>query len=297
MKLNNLITITIPTRYGTDQLVLTAKSIYESAGAIKINFMIVADSNPLSKKVKNSLINLGVKVTENKELGSQYKKVNQMIRQVTTEYVITTQDDVIFHEDAIKEIIKVIRLNPRATLILPRVLSAKSKTIFQKVLERGVNIIYNTALKWNDGDNYLLANGRCMIFKTSFLKKIRIPSNVVNGDAYRYFANKLANGSIVHASKAIIYNKNPLYFKEQLNQYQRFQYSRTEIEHIIGKDLGNEYKIPKLAFLSSVKQEFIKHPILTILYLLLGVLERLLPVNKNIVSQTSWAIAKSTKIN
>jgi cellulose synthase/poly-beta-1,6-N-acetylglucosamine synthase-like glycosyltransferase len=245
--------------------------------------------------VKQGLVKFGVQVTENQVASSQYHKVNQMIDQVHSDYLVTTQDDVIFDHQFFTELLNVIRSAPNATLIIPHIASAPSTTFFQKILERGISIAYHTGLAWNNGDNYLLANGRCMVFKTSFLQKHRVPESVVNGDAYHYFANKFGGGITVRAPRAIVYNKNPLHFKEQLNQNQRFQYSRHEMESVFKRDLTSEYAIPKFPLLRSLWSEFYAHPILTTLYVAMSLYIRTIHIDPKIVARTSWAIAKSTK--
>lgn len=292
---NPTLTLAIPTCYGGTQLLATAKSIYASAGSLPFTFLLVADSIPLTKEVKDGLTKLGVKVTENKVSGSQYHKVNQMIDQVETDYLITTQDDVIYDRQFFTELLKVIESNPTATQIQPRIASAPSTTYFQRVLERGISIAYHTSLLWNKGDNYLVANGRCMVFKMSFLRKHRIPKSVVNGDGYRYFANKFGGGKCVLAPLAIVYNNNPFHFKEQLNQNQRFQYSRHELESVFKSDLTAEYAIPREHLLSALWSEFCQHPVLTTLYVAMSLYIKTIPIDPKIVARTSWAIAKSTK--
>lgn len=288
-------TIIIPTCYGGAQLLTTAKSVYDSAGTLPICFLLTADSRPLKTKIKANLTKLGVRVTENNVASSQYHKVNQMIDKVRSDYLITTQDDVVFDKDFFSELLKVIDLNPQATLILPRIASAPSKTLLQKIFERGVSIAYKISLKWNDGDNYLAANGRCMVFKKSFLENHRIPENVVNGDGYRYFANKFGGGKCVLAPLAVVYNNNPSQIREQINQTQRFKYSRNELESLFKRDLSQEYKIPKQYFIHALWTEFNLHPIQTFLYAAINLYIRAIPIDPKIVSRTSWEVAKSTK--
>lgn len=291
------LTIAIPTCYGGAQLLSTVKSIYDSARGLSLTFLLVADSIPLTKEIKDGLTKLGVKVQENKIHSSQYHKVNQMIDQVHTEYLITTQDDVIYDRLFFTELLKVIEANPSATHIQPHITSAPSTTYFQRILERGVSIAYHIALLWNNGDNYLAANGRSTVFKVPFLKKHRIPESIVNGDGYRYFANKFGGGEFVLAPLAIVYNNNPLCFKEHLNQNQRFRYSRYELESVFKRDLTSEYMIPKACFLRALWSEFCQHPILTSLYMIMSLYIRTIRIDSKIIARTSWAVAKSTKVH
>lgn len=296
MKKQLTITIGIPTCYGGHPLVRSIKTMHAAIQHYPARIRVVADSVPLTKQEKKELKKMNVILTENKTQGSQFTKLTQLISQSNSDIFIFTQDDIIFTKDTVKEIIAIFTKYPDATMVTTHVTSVPARTQFERVVESGVRISYEIGKLWNNSDNYLLANGRCMAFKTKALKKINIPNKVVNGDAYLYFANKFAGGKMYLAEKAIVFNKNPETLPDQVKQTKRFENSNSELSSLFSNDMLTYYKIPKLIALHATFNELIRRPLYTLSYLALHVYLFLLPTNKSTVSQTSWAVAKSTKV-
>lgn len=296
MKKNNLtFTVGIPTYYGGLGLVKTAKNILSSRKVEKIRFIVSVDGNPLALEVKNQLKKFGVEVIENKKRGGQVARIKQNISLTKSEIVILTQDDVLFDKFAIANILDAFKKNPKVTMISAKILSVPAKTIFEKIVEIGVRINYLIGKNWQNGDNYLLASGRCLAFRTSQAKKLDIPDEIINSDAFLYFENKRKNGQFLAVDNAIVYNKSPQNLKEHLKQSKKFQYSHEELSKYLKIDLVKEYSVPKSIMAKVYLSEFLKNPIYNSLYILIFIYTRIIGRNMYSGATRFWATDVSTK--
>ena len=125
------------------------------------NIKIVADAVPITNEINKKLSKLHVNLTENQKPGSQIAKVKQMIASTKSDIFIFTQDDVRFSPHALSGIARVFLQNPLVTMTAARILPEKSITLFERIIEVGLRIVDRVSSEWNDGDNYLAANGRC----------------------------------------------------------------------------------------------------------------------------------------
>ncbi len=148
---------------------------------------------------------------------------------------------------------------------------------------------------WRDGDNFLLSSGRCLAFRTKFIKKFKIPEEVINSDAYLYFENKRNGGKFKSLSDAVVYNKSPQTLDEQLKQSRKFQYSLEELTRYIDIDPSKEYAIPKLISIRAYLTELVKHPLATVGYLSLFLYTRTSGKNMYSNAKRFWETDKSTK--
>ena len=296
MKNYNLtFTVSIPTYYGGFGLVKTAKSIINSKRVGKFRFIVSVDGNPLQREVKSQLRKLGVEVIENKQRGGQATRIKQNISLSQSEIIILTQDDVIFDKYAIANILNAFKENPKATMVGAKILPTPAKTFFEKIVEIGIRINYLTGKNWENGDNYLLASGRCLAIRTTHAKKLNIPDEVINSDAFLYFENKRKNGRFLAVDTAIVYNKSPQNLKEHLKQSKKFQYSQEELSKYQKIELAKEYSVPKSLMAKVYLSEFLKIRIYRGLFILIFIYTRTMGRNMYSGATRFWATDVSTK--
>ncbi len=295
MKDKLTITVAITSCYSGESIIKTIKSLRDCTGGREVIIRLVTDTIPLSQSMKRRLNSLGVVWSENIERGSQNKKYLQIINRTDTDIIVLTQDDVSFSINTLSEIEKLFRNNSDISMIATNVIPIQPKTLIEKVIFTGVEYTKNITKKWNNGDNYLLANGRCLAFRVKFLSKFRIPLTIVNGDGYFYFENKRNGGKCKYAHHAKVYYQIPSNIKEHLNQSSRFQYSKIELQQYFKEMLKNEYKIPfNVLFLEYIRI-FLKYPFYTFGYLLLMGYSRIKKRKQTSSLNPLWDIDLSTK--
>ena len=173
----------------------------------------------------------------------------------------------------------------------------KPMSFFENVINVGTRIANNMTKDWNAGDNYLANIGRCMAFRTKFLKKnISVPEGIATTDAYYYFSNKFSGGKFKYLPSVAVYFRNPQNMTEHLRKSSRFQYSKLEMARYFDKEkLEKEYKIPLSIKVSATLKELFKSPIKTILYFVIRlytIVKRLRPQK---VLNPIWEVDVSTK--
>ena len=288
-------TVAIPTYYGGFGLVKTAQSIISSKGVGKFRLIVSVDGNPLQQEVKAQLKKLGVEVIENKQRGGQVTRIKQNISLTNSEIIILTQDDVLFDKHAIANILNAFKKNPNVTMIGAKLLPTPAKTFFEKIVGIGINVNYFLGKNWNNGDNYLLASGRCLAFRTFQAKKLNIPDEVINSDAFLYFENKRRKGKFLLADDAIVYNKSPQNLKEHLKQSKKFQYSQEELSKYLDVSLVKEYSSPRVLMAKAFINEFLRNPVYTGLYILISIYTRIMGKNMYSGATRFWSTDISTK--
>lgn len=288
-----LLTICIPTCYGGASLVQAVRSLKASAPT-NTEFIVVADSRPLSLYVKSQLRELSVNFIENKEPKSQIAKIKQMLAMVHTKYVIFTQDDIIVSSDAIDEVISFITTHPYLTMMTVRNIPIKPKTWVGRGLSAGTHVAYHIENMWMGGQNYLRGCGRFLLFKTSFLKLFRIPENVVNVDAYLYFENNRCGGSFDRVEKARIFYSLPTILAEQIRKSSRYQYSAEELVSYFSPRVLI-FHIPLMLKIKAALLVFLERPYSFSLYVPLLVITRIIRQTKKDTVSTLWKVDESTK--
>ncbi len=295
MKNNYSVTVGIPTCYGGESLIATAKSILASKNVGKIQFMVVADRTPIKKPIREKLEKMGVRVFWNEVSGSQFKKIKQMRELCQNDIFISTQDDIIFDEQTIAEIIKTFSQNPDVTMTGAKIMPLKPRGFFEPVMVVGYELVNRIVGNWNRGENYLAASGRCLAFRTNWFRKFRLPETVVNGDMFMYLENKRLGGKFKRSAPAMVYIRCPQHLKDQIGPSSRFQFSKKELVNYFNFDIAKEYQIPFFAGLKAFFNEFVTNPLWTFLYIFLFITTRLKKQSPSTVSNPNWSVDATTK--
>ncbi len=289
------ITVGIPTYYGAFGLIKTAESIVKAKTANRLDIIVTVDGNPLEPRVQRGLARLGVTMWDNKDRAGQLGRIKQLIKRVDSDILILTQDDVIFASDAINVIEEEFQNNPKLTMIGCNILPLTSTTFFEKVVNVGVDLTHRIGKFWNKGDNYLLSSGRCLAFRSNFVKKFEINEGVINSDAYLYFLNKLNKGKFKFLEKSIVYNKSPQNISEHLKQSRKFQISNAENSKYLERDMTKYYLVPKHITVKSLLEEFIQNPVFVPLFFLLSIYTRFVGKEMYQAATRFWETDITTK--
>lgn len=285
----------IPTCYGGESLVKTAQSIMASVGISQFRFIIVADRTPIKEQNREKLRKMGIELYWNKKEGSQFKKIKQIVEMCDSDILIVTQDDVVFERDTLEKIVLSFQENPMATMLGVRVLPLRPLTFFESITNVEMRVHDSIVRNWNHAQNYFAASGRCVAFRTKFMKQFRIPESVVNGDTYLYLENKRLHGTFSYQHRAIVYIRSPQTLQDQVGPSNRFRYSQTELSRYFDFDISQEYRIPLVVLARAFLEEFIRNPLFTTLFAGTFLLTRTRKQPVAIVSNPVWKVDVSTK--
>jgi cellulose synthase/poly-beta-1,6-N-acetylglucosamine synthase-like glycosyltransferase len=287
------LTVGISTKYGKEPLLSAAQSVLASKNVEKFRFIILADTIPLKEKLRNELESLDIEVIEKQGTSSLPNKLKEKLKLCKSDIILFTHDDIILEPDAISKILETFENDPKLTFLVARVIPIPAKSFFESVINASVNLVYRIGEMWNRKDNYLLANGRCMVFRTEHLKKFNIPDDVISIDVYFYLENKRLGGKFKYVKDAVIRIKSVDKLAEHMNQSSRFQYVPSEMEKYFGKSFNKEFLIPKSLIAKALIVELIKNPIYLTFYFGVFVYSRLR--KKKEALTPLWTVDVSTK--
>jgi len=158
-----------------------------------------------------------------------------------------------------------------------------------------VRIVDRIGQLWNHGDNYLLASGRCLAYRTTHMSTFRIPEKVVNGDMFLYLENRRLGGMFQYVKNAEVYIRCPQTLTDQMGPSSRYQYSQTEMRTYFDFNVADEYKIPFSALFFATFEEFANYPLQTLGYLAVRLYTRLKRQSLSMVTDPVWKVDVTTK--
>jgi len=290
------VTVGIPTYYGAPSILKTVASIFASTPLPPDRLIVSVDGNPLQPEIQAGLETLGAEVIFNAERGGQVARIKQILALATTDLVVTTQDDVLFAPDALATLANEFVDDPGLTMTGANVQPVQAVTRFEKIVEVGVHLTRRAGEHWRDGDNYLLASGRCLAFRTNHVRQFEIPEEVVNSDAYLFFENRRRGGSFRSAAEAIVYNRSPQTMAEHEKQSKRFQNSVAELARYFPEaDLHADYAVPAGVKVRAALGELWAHPTAMLTYLGVFGYTRLMQLLRPAREKRFWKTDLSTK--
>lgn len=289
------ITIAIASNHPKNQLIQTIRSIRNCTGGESLPITVVCDSVPISPEVARQLRNYSVTYHELSVATSFAKKCKQLIELCRTDYILLTQDDVVFHRDTIKLVYRALKSSPHPTFVGVRNIPIPPTSLMERAISMGTLLSNRIARAWRNGENYMSCCGRVMAFPTNWATQLHIPENVVSLDAYLYLENKRRGGRYLCEWGARIYFKSPSTFSEHLSKSSRFQYSRLEMAAYGFERLRHEYAMPKGLALSQLASLFTRYPTQTVFYIFVFASTKLLRKSKEESLIAAWEADASTK--
>lgn len=286
-------TVAISTRNAPPSIIRTIDTILNSALITKPREFIVITDGFSDRTIKKELIKRKIRVIENRKPHSLASKFKKIVKIVSSDILVFTQDDILFTPFALFQILKSFKKEENITLISSKVEIIKSRNIFEQALASGMEISNRIGVDWRRGDNYLLASGRCMAFRTSFIKKLPIPDSIVNFDAFLYFLNKKNGGRFKFVEKSVVLIKGASNINDHMSQSSRFQNSSLELQNYF--DLEGEYQIPLVKKVKATCIELIKNPIPVITFNAIYIYSRLMKLSFRRSIDPFWKIDISTK--
>lgn len=289
------LTIGIPTYYGGPSLIETVKSIRSNTAYNQSRVIVCVDGVPLKKPIEKALQKLEVDIVFSAVRGGQVARIKQIIALCKTPLLVLTQDDVLLDPNALERIVSAFEHDAKVTMVAACELPTKPTKVLENILEAGQESARLIAESWNKGNNYLTASGRCLAFRSDFVKQFFLPEEIINSDSYLYFENKRQHGKSVYVKNARVYNPLPQKLAEYINQSRKFAISQAENQRYFKRNLASEYAIPFSLKAQSTLLGFARKPLHMTAYIALNLYARFAGRNlfKNAVR--FWETDSSTK--
>lgn len=295
MKKKLSVSIGIPTHEAGESLVVLLNSLYGQTCYKSIDkILVIVDGNRISDKICQKIQNKKLIIKIFKNRAGQSARINDIFKNLNSDYTILTNDDVCLEKDSIKNLLK----NAKYDLVAGCTKPYKSNSYFESIVCIGAKINHLIASKWDKGDNYLACNGRLLMISSRLKLFIKIPKKLWNNDAYIFLTCNRNNFSFKHIEKSVCYYQSPQNLREHLKQSIKFQNSQYENTYYLQGDLSKFYSIPLKDELISIARVFMDSPFNTMIYILLAVYTRSVSPRKKIAINTLgyWCTDKSTKL-
>lgn len=225
-------------------------------------------------------------------------RLNDIYSELVSDILFQTDADVILSEPyVIAKLIKPIIKDKNVGMCSGNALPVKPTTLMEKAISTTREAYYPIKKTLRGGHNKLSVNGRILAYKKEFIKKIKIPSEVIGNDAFTYFSCLSMGYSYRYVDSAVVYFRSPMTLKDHIKQNTRFIAVPARLENYFPKELiKKEYNIPLLTLAYYLSKQFFKHPFLStyIFFVNKYCSLRARFLHKNMDGK--WEIASSTKI-
>lgn len=289
------IIIGIPTVLAGKHLVRTVASILGQTFPVNAACIrIMLDGQPMPESTLRAL-SPEIRVRKTVSRQGQSAKINDLFASSGSELIISTNDDVVWAQNALERISSV-RQSSWADLICVGVRPLPAHTIMEKVLSVGTDIKNEVIRRTPGQQTYLVCNGRLLAVSAKLASKMRVPQTIWNNDAYMYLFAKRNGFTVTYIDEPLCAFRDPATLKEYVLQTLKFQQSRQENEAVFGP-LGSEYSIPWKIRIPAIFAVLRNRPWWGSIYLALYCVTRLVaivvPVPKK--HKPYWPIDLSTK--
>jgi glycosyltransferase involved in cell wall biosynthesis len=147
------------------------------------------------------------------------------------------------------------------------------------------------------GNNIYGASGQCLAIRTSLIKQIRFPKNIVAEDDFIYFTNKKLGGGFCYVKNAIVYYKLPKklgdYFRQTLRSDSAS--ASANVETYFGSMVTEEYARPFSFYARVVFRSFLYNPVGTLYMIGVRIVSRIVLPFALRKYTLNWYTAASTK--
>lgn len=220
---------------------------------------------------------------------------NTIIRHTDSDVLVLLQADIrIDDEFFIEKLIKPV-IEKKADLVVPSVAEMEPKTFFEKVLYISTKIKNTAYEKLNNGKNVYTCRGVARAFSKKLYSKINFPTSIgEDAFSYLYCIRNRFNYYFINNAKVIF--RLPTNFSDHRKQSLRFFQSQEILKEKFGKKfIVENYRLPKLIFLSSLIENLIKNPFLTPLYIIVLFYLKFQSFFLNDMND-KWVVSKSSKV-
>jgi glycosyltransferase involved in cell wall biosynthesis len=263
------ITVGIPTYVGGQSLVKAVESLLASSHA-DFRLIISVDGKKLDPGIKAAVTqDKRVEVIENEVRRGQVGGIRQILSlSFDQDVVIMTQDDLLFDPEMVGRIVASFQVDPRVTLVTADAVPLPATTFFERIVHAGFYMVKTIEQRWNGGDNFMNAAGRCIAFGKPMVQHVfdEIQEEVISCDAHFYFINRKFGGKFFRNEQAKYFFRSPKTLADHLKQSKKYQNVAEELFKYRHIDAAREYAIPIGLKIDAALWGLVTNPIFTLLY-------------------------------
>lgn len=179
-----------------------------------------------------------------------------------------TQDDLLFDPEMVGRIAASFTADPRVTMVTAAAVPLPASTFFERIVHAGFYMVKTIEQRWNGGDNFMNAAGRCIAFGKPMVQHVfdEIQEEVISCDAHFYFINRKFGGKFQRCEQAKYFFRSPKTLADHLKQSKKYQNVAEELFKYRHIDATREYAIPFGLKIDAALWGLLTNPIFTVLY-------------------------------
>ncbi len=274
---------------------LHALIVQKSKNANISKIIVVSDcSSDKTNKIVRDLKDRRIKLISNKKRLGQAECQNIIIKKANTDILLLLNADVLPKSHNFIENITMPIIKDGADLAAARVKPILPSTVMENILYTSYEFKNNIFEEFKNGNNLYTCNGKARAFSKRFYKKLKFKHSPQE-DAYSYLFCVKNGYNYIYVNNAIVFYALPKNWNDHAGQSLRFLKNKSYLNSLFGEVfVAANYKLPTLLFVKSIKNRFIKNPLMSILYVfvfsIMKILTFFVPEDGNI-----WHTSKSTK--
>ena len=248
-------------------------------------------------KIVKSIKNPKIKLWDHKKREGKATWLNQIYKDLKTDYLVQTDADVIFaHKFVVRDIIKPLVTDKSSGMCGGNPEPIRGNTFWEKTCRVAFEPYQQFRSEVREGNNVFSSVGQLLAFRKELVKKIKVPKDMVTNDIYTYFCCISLGFGYKFVKSAKVFFRSPQTQKDVIKQNTRSQIGYKRMYSLFESQLvANEFNIPKWQLYQKLVAQFFKHPLYASAYYLINSYCRLKTALINTQIDAKWPIALSTK--
>jgi glycosyltransferase involved in cell wall biosynthesis len=291
-------TVGIPAFNERENILYLLEDLLNQQGDFELEEIIVISdgSNDGTAALARSFRKPFIKVVEDKKRLGKAVRLNQIFAQAKGDYTLLLDADVKLSSVwVLNEMAKVIN-STRAELVLGNHKALKPVNYVQKLAYFGVDVWFAAVAMVDKDKERYRETGHIMALSRKLYSRLRFPMHrYANDDMFTYYFAKLNDFKIAYASKATVYYRLPVTFRDYLRQMRRMLKHRGIMSGFFGRDAVKKLEtMSTKAKYSALLRKFKEYPLyISIGYVILQAVAKIMAVFHKPTVQ--WKMAESTK--
>lgn len=254
-------------------------------------------STDTTSQIIKSLNYPKIKLWDHKKREGKATWLNQIYKNLTTDFLVQTDADVIFaHKYVVRDITKPLMSDPKIGMTGGNPEPLEGNTFWERTCKIAFEPYQEFRSEIRGGNNAFSSIGQLLAFRKAVVKKIKVPEDMVTNDIYTYFCCLTLGYKYRFVNTAKVFYRAPQNLRDLIKQNTRFPIGIKRMYSLFNPQLvKKELNIPKRQLYKKLLTQFFKHPLYATVYYLINSYCRISTELINIHIDAKWPMAQSTK--
>lgn len=255
------------------------------------------DSVIIKEKIEKDYRGYSIVLFIDRDRTSKLDKLNRMFQLSKSEVTLILDADILIRDNILLDNLSKPFIDKSILITAPEIIPIPPTNLLQKILFLSHESKRSVSMLWNNGDNFISAIGRSMMYRTSFLKDITLGDTLSTEDYYMYIKTKEQKGNFIRLNNCSIFFILPKNIIDHINQSNRFLSLHNNFIEILDKESIKKYGTLSLTLkIKIIKTMLLKNFFLTILYIPILITSKIYSIFSP-AKNSLWKISQSTKDN